>query len=367
MKQIFLTQASLPDLEEYIEEIRNIWNTHWVTSMGPKHNLLEKKIEDYLGINGVTLFTNGHNALEAILNAFELKGEVITTPFSFISTTHAIVRNGLMPVFCDITEHDFNIDADKIERLITDKTSAILATHIFGTPCNVEKIEEIAKKYNLKVIYDAAHAFGVKYKGKGIAAYGDASIFSFHASKVFNSLEGGCVVCSDRVVNDYLMKYRNFGNTNGYTEIIGTNAKMNEFSAAMGLCNLRHIDTSIGKRKKLFEYYCEELKVVSGVMLPEKSESFARNYSYFPIRIDSTLLPGKRDDIFIKMNNWGIQVLRHFYPIVPEQPCYKDMFFNVYTPIAKKISEEILLLPLYEKLQIEEAEYIIKKMKELLL
>lgn len=366
MKRIFLTQASLPDLEEYIEEIRNIWETHWVTSMGPKHNLLEQKIEDYFCARKVTLFTNGHNALEAIISAYDLKGEVITTPFSFVSTTHAIVRNGLTPVFCDINESDFNIDANKIEKLITNKTSAIVATHTFGNPCNVIKIDEIAKKHNLKVIYDAAHAFGVRYKEKSIAAYGDASIFSFHASKVFNSLEGGCVVCDNKLVNEYLVKYRNFGIKNGYAEIIGTNAKMNEFSAAMGLCNLRHIEASINKRKNLFEYYCDKLECISRIIIPGKSELFERNYAYFPIRIDSNFLQGKRDEVFIKLNDLGIQVLRHFYPIITEQLCYKNMFLNVYTPVAKRISEEILLLPLHEGLSIGDVEYIVENLRQVL-
>lgn len=367
MKQIFLTQASLPDYDEYIEEIRSIWDTHWVTSMGPKHNLLEQKIEKYLDVEGVTLFTNGHNALEAIINAFKLKGEVITTPFSFISTTHAIVRNGLTPVFCDINEDDYNINAEKIEKLINDKTSAIIATHTFGIPCNIRKIDEIAKKHKLIVIYDAAHAFGVKYDGKSIAHYGDASIFSFHASKVFNSIEGGCVVCRYYAINAYLRKYRNFGNINDHSEIIGTNAKMHEFSAAMGLCNLRRLDASINKRKEIFDYYFDELSSIQGIELPRIKETCERNYAYFPMKINAAIFPNKRNEIFAILNALGIQVLRHFYPIIPEQPCYKDLFFNSYTPVAKKVSEEILLLPLHEGLMLDDAKYILDKFREALL
>lgn len=354
MIDYFLTQASLPEFNEYVEEIKSIWDNHWVTTMGPKHEMFERHISEYMNAGDATLFVNGHNALEAVIAAYELKGEIITTPFSFISTTHAIVRNGIKPVFCDIKENDFNIDVDKIEELITSKTSAIVPVHMFGTPCEVERIEEIANKYNLKVIYDAAHAFGVEINGVNIAAYGDASIFSFHASKVFNCIEGGCVICKHKDISTYLRKYRNFGNSPSGCEVIGTNGKMNEFMAAMGLCNLRHIDTSIEKRRCIYERYLEKIGDVSGITIPEVSVNIKRNYAYLPIVIPAQI----RDRVFEDLNKDGIQALRHFYPIIPKQPCYRDFFaFNV-DSIAEKISKEILLLPLYENLSLEEVDYI---------
>jgi len=237
-REILVTRSSLPTLDEYVNEISDIWDSHWLTNMGVKHKELQCKLKEYLGVDNVDLLTNGHMALELSLQALNIHGEVITTPFTFASTTHAIVRNGLTPVFCDINSNDFTIDVNKIEELVTDQTSAILPVHVYGNVCDVEKISEIAAKYDLKVIYDAAHAFGVKYKNKGIGVYGDVSCFSFHATKVFNTIEGGAVCFSDQNKDFGLNIYRlkNFGIRGPeIVDAVGANAKMNEFCAAMGI------------------------------------------------------------------------------------------------------------------------------------
>lgn len=264
MGKILVTRSSMPDYEEYCEEIKELWDSHWLTNMGKKHKELQAKLEEMLGVPHVTLYTNGHLALENVIASFNFpKGsEVITTPFTFASTTHAIVRNGLEPVFCDINSDDYTIDVTKIEDLITDKTCAIVPVHVYGNMCDVEEIERIAKKHDLKVIYDAAHAFGVEYKGKSSACFGDASMFSFHATKVFNTIEGGAVCYHDDSLVQKLNDLKNFG-IHGPEEVayIGGNAKMNEFQAAMGICNLRHFDSEILKRKAVVERYRSHLEI----------------------------------------------------------------------------------------------------------
>ncbi len=258
MDKILVTQSSMPDLDDYINEIKDIWDTRWLTNMGSKHQRLQAQLKDYLDVNNIDLLTNGHMAIELTIQAMGLTGEVITTPFTFASTTHAIVRNGLTPVFCDINPDDYTIDVTKLESLITEKTSAIIPVHVYGNICNVEEIDKIAKKHNLKVIYDAAHTFGVKYKGKGIGCFGDASCFSFHATKVFNTIEGGAVCFKDEAFLDEIYNLKNFGIRDPETVSgISANAKMNEFRAAMGLCNLKNIDTEIAKRKAVVERYRE--------------------------------------------------------------------------------------------------------------
>ena len=253
MGNILVTRSSMPTYEEYCEEIKELWESHWLTNMGVKHKKLQVELEKYLNVPHVTLYTNGHLALENAIAGLNLPegGEVITTPFTFASTTHAIVRNGLVPIFCDINEDDYTMDVSKIEGLITDQTVAIVPVHVYGNMCNVESIEEIAQKYGLKVIYDAAHAFGVKYKGISSACFGDAAMFSFHATKVFNTIEGGAVCFKEDAWVQLLNDQKNFG-IHGPESVayVGGNAKMNEFQAAMGICNLRHIDEEIQKRKE---------------------------------------------------------------------------------------------------------------------
>ncbi len=258
MNNIMVTRSSMPSFEEYCEEIKDIWDSHWLTNMGVKHKELQKELENYLGIPHVALYTNGHLALENAIAALNLPkgGEVITTPFTFASTTHAIVRNGLIPVFCDIKEDDYTIDTQKLENLITDNTVAIVPVHVYGNMCDVEEIDRIAKKYGLKVIYDAAHAFAVKYKGVSSACFGDASMFSFHATKVFNTIEGGCICFKNDAWVQLLNDMKNFGiHGPESVQFVGGNAKMNEFQAAMGICNLKHLNEEIAKRKNVVERY----------------------------------------------------------------------------------------------------------------
>lgn len=262
---IFVTRSSLPSYEEYIEAIKPLWESHWLTNMGKFHQELEEKLKVYLDVPELSLMVNGHMALELIIQAMKFPegGEIITTPFTFISTTHAIIRNGLKPVFCDVKPNDGTIDETKIEKLISNRTVAILPVHVYGNICDVEEIQRIAEKYNLKVIYDAAHAFGEKYKNKGIGNYGDASVFSFHATKVFNTIEGGAVSFTDKELYEKLYNLKNFGIRGEETVVeIGANAKMNEFAAIMGLCNLKHIDDVIRERRLRAKKYREILKDV---------------------------------------------------------------------------------------------------------
>ena len=354
---ILVTRSSMPELQEYIEEIKDLWESHWLTNMGKKHKQLQIELMKYLDTANIELFTNGHLALECIIAAFELTGEVITTPFTFASTTHAIVRNGLKPVFCDIKLDDFTIDVDKLEELITDKTTAIIPVHVYGNMCDVERIEQIAKKYKLKVIYDAAHAFGVTFNGKSSANFGDASIFSFHATKVFNTIEGGAVAYRNESLSKILYDIKNFGITGPETvEYVGGNAKMNEFQAAMGICNLRHIDAEITKRKDVFNRYMKKLSNISGIRLPKERNEIESNFAYFPVIFDEYKLD--RDQVFDKLKCEDIHARKYFYPLTNTYDCYKGKFNSNETPIAKWISERVLTLPIYADLELYEVDRI---------
>lgn len=357
--KINVTRSSMPSFDEYIEEIKPLWDSRWLTNMGAKHNELEEKLREYLSCKNVSLFTNGHLALEAVIKALGITGEVITTPFTFASTTQAIVRNGLTPVFCDINPDDYTIDVSKIEELITEKTSAIIPVHVYGNVCDVKKIDEIAKKHNLKVIYDAAHTFGVKVGDKGIGLFGDASMFSFHATKVFNTIEGGCVTYSDDELTKKLLIEKNFGmkDSENYTEIAG-NSKMNEFQAAMGLCNLRHVDKEIGKRKKAVERYIERLSNIDGITPWKEQNGVTHNYAYFPVMFDKEVFGASRDEIAQKLSENGIFARKYFYPLTNEFECYKGKFTLQSTPVAKKAASEVLTLPLYADLTNEDVDLI---------
>ncbi len=367
MNKILVTRSSMPPFEEYIDEIKDMWDTHWLTNMGEKHQKLQHELANYLQVNNVALITNGHLALELSLEALGLKGEVITTPFTFASTTHAIIREKLTPVFCDIDSENYTMDVSKIEELITDKTTAIMPVHVYGNVCNVEEIDEIAKKYGLKVIYDAAHAFGVSYKGKGIASYGDISCFSFHATKVFNTIEGGAICHNAPELTDKIYQLKNFGIC-GPEDIksVGSNAKIDEFRAAMGICNLRHIEQEIAKRKVIYECYYNNLKDIDGIKINSIQDRVSSNYAYFPVVIDSNVARYNRNDLFGELEKNNIGARKYFYPITSEFECYKHRFDSNKTPVAKHISENILTLPIYSDLDIkvvEEICNIIKKMK----
>lgn len=366
MDRILVTRSSMPPLEEYVEEIRSLWDTHWLTNMGEKHAALEKKLAEYLQVSNISLFTNGHMALELTLQALELKGEVITTPFTFVSTTHAIVRNGLTPVFCDIDPKTYTIDTKMLECLITDKTQAIVPVHVYGQPCDVEEIERIAVKYGIKVIYDAAHAFGVKYKGVGIGRYGDASMFSFHATKAFNTIEGGAVSYQNPELGGKLYRLRNFGIMDEETvDTVGANAKMNEFQAAMGLCNLRHIEEEIGKRKRVFERYKKHLNSVDGIYTMNIRENVEYNYAYFPVLFDERVLGYSRNDVDKKLKSQGIYARKYFYPITNSFNCYNQNYSVQDTPVAYELSKCILTLPMYADLELNEVDHICELILEM--
>ena len=359
MDKILVTRSSMPELDEYVEEIRDIWDTHWLTNMGAKHKKLEAQLKDYLGVENISLMTNGHLSLELGLQAMNLKGEVITTPFTFASTTHAIVRNGLTPIFCDINPVDFTMDVTKIESLITDRTCAIMPVHVYGNVCNVEEIERIAKKHDLKVIYDAAHTFGVRYKGKGIGSFGDASMFSFHATKVFNTIEGGAVCFKDEALGRELYKLKNFGIKNQVeVDGVGSNAKMNEFQAAMGLCNLRHINEEIEKRKHVVERYIQHLQGVPGIQLNPIQEDVEPNYAYFPIIIEENIYGATRNEVSDRLGEHGIFSRKYFYPLTNTLDCFHGRFDVDQTPVALHISKRVLTLPLYADLDLETVDKI---------
>lgn len=366
-KSIMVTKSFLPPFEEYSEEIKRIWETHWLTNMGPLHEELKDKLKEYLKVNEATLCNNGHLALEIGLKALGLPegSEVITTPFTFASTTHALVNNGLKPVFCDIEMETYNIDAEKIENLITEKTVAIMPVHVFGNPCDVQKIENIAKKYNLKIFYDAAHAFGVEIKGKGIGQFGDISMFSLHATKVFNSIEGGVLSYNDSTLQVKLRLFKNFGITGPErVEAVGLNSKMNEFQAAMGIVNLRYIDEQIQKRKVITQRYRENLKNVDGISFLKDLDGIKYNYSYFPIIIDEKLFGKTRNELFEKLKEYNIFTRKYFYPLITDFDCYKEEYKQIKLPNAKYISERVLTLPIYGELELEEIDYICNIIKK---
>ncbi|MBR4632947.1 MAG: DegT/DnrJ/EryC1/StrS family aminotransferase [Elusimicrobia bacterium] len=360
-KQITVTRSSMPDYKQYCKEIKELWKTHWLTNMGKKHKQFQKELEKFCNVPHIVLYTNGHLALENIIIAMNLKkgGEIITTPFTFVSTTHAIVRTGFKPVFCDINATDYTIDVKKIEKLITKKTVAIVPVHVYGNICNIEAIEKIAKKYKLKVIYDAAHTFGETYKGISTANFGDASIFSFHATKVFNTIEGGAVCFSNDKLVQVLNDMKNFGFRNSESVVyIGGNAKMNEFQAIMGICNLKLLKQEIKKRKKVFQYYRERLQNIKGIKLCEEQKNVEYNYGYFPVLFDDYKYT--RDEIFEKLKAKSIMTRKYFYPLISDLECYKNlpMVKKHKTPVAKYISERILTLPLYADLSLRDVNKI---------
>ena len=354
---IQVTRSSMPSFEEYTEEIKELWESHWLTNMGKKHKQLEEGIKEYLDTPNVSLFTNGHFALECAIAALNLSGEVITTPFTFASTTHAIVRNGLEPVFCDINDYDYTLNTEKLEALITDKTSAIIPVHVYGNICNIKEIERIANKHNLKVIYDAAHAFGVTVNGTNVANFGDASMFSFHATKVFNTIEGGAITYKDEILSKKLNDYKNFGIAGPESvKDVGGNAKMNEFQAAMGICNLRHVDGELEKRKDVAERYMENLKNISGIKLCASQSGVKSNYAYFPIIFDGYKL--NRDEVYEKLKIENVFARKYFYPLTNCYECYNGRFDVKKTPVAKYIAERVLTLPLYADLALEDVDKI---------
>ena len=364
--RILVTRSSMPTLDEYVEEIAPLWESHWLTNMGVKHKKLEAMLKERLGVGNLALFTNGHNALECILEAMALpaSGEVITTPFTFASTTHAIVRKGLTPVFADVMPGNLTLDPESIEKMITPRTCAIVPVHVYGNLCDVDAIQEIADRHGLRVIYDAAHAFGVEREcaggeWKSAAAFGDASMFSFHATKVFNTVEGGCVCFKDERLYPLLNQWKNFGITGPEdVEYVGGNAKMNELCAAMGVCNLRHLDGEIEKRRKVAERYWERLEGAPGVTTFKPGEGVRHNYAYLPVLFDSQVFGATRDDVFDALDAVGVGARKYFYPLVSDFACYRSVYTSDRTPVAKKAAAQVLTLPMYADLALADVDRI---------
>lgn len=358
-QKINITRSSLPPFNLFCNEIESLWDSRWLTNMGEKHRKLEVMLAEYLSAHSLTLYTNGHLALEYAIQALELQGEIITTPFTFASTTQAIVRLGCVPVFCDIDLTSYTMDPMKIERLITEKTTAIMPVHVYGNLCDVEAIQSIADKHNLKVIYDAAHAFGVWYKGRSAATFGDVSMFSFHATKVFHTIEGGCLTYQDDTLSQKLDELKNFG-IRGPEEVssIGGNAKMNEFQAAMGICNLRHLDEEIAKRGAVVNRYQDRLSDVKGIRLNSTHPDTKPNHAYFPVLFDG--FKYNRDEVFEKLAANGITARKYFYPLTNSFTCYNGMegFDPDATPIAKHVASNILTLPLYADLDLSDVDRV---------
>lgn len=365
---IFVTRPSLPPLDDFVEYLKKIWDSKIITNMGPFHKQFEEALANYLGVKYISLFANGTMALITALQALEIQGEVITTPFSFVATTHSLWWNNIKPVFVDIEPEYFNLDPEKIEAAITQQTSAILPVHVYGNPCQVEKIQKIADNYGLKVIYDAAHAFGVTIKGNSILNWGDLSIMSFHATKVFNTIEGGAIVCHDEKMKQRIDYLKNFGFTDEVTVVApGINAKMNEIQAAYGLLQLKYVDEYIAKRKAIAETYRKELSGIPGIRFMEDMESVRHSYTYFPILVDTVKYGKSRDEVYAELKKNGINGRRYFYPLISQLPTYRGLSSAQTNnlPIAIKISEMIICLPLYSNLEIYYLKEIISIFKKL--
>lgn len=345
---VYVTQPHLPEVSEFIPYIEKIWENKILTNGGELHTQLEKELEEFLGVENVVLFSNGTSALITAIQALNLPegGEVITTPYSFVATAHSIIWNKLKPVFVDIESDSPNIDLEKIKEAYSEKTVAILPVHCYGIPCNVKEIDAFAKAKNIKVLYDAAHAFGIKVEEGSVLNYGDMSVLSFHATKVFNTFEGGAVICHTPEMKQKLTQLKNFGITNGGADVLyfGSNGKMSEIHAAFGLLQLKHIDRLILQRKKIYELYTKELKEIEGIDLLSRNLAISDNYSYLPIVINKNY-PLSRDDLFNKIIENDIFPRKYFYPLITDFSIYEDFKGN--TPRAKELSDSVICIPIY--------------------
>ncbi len=360
-KRINVTRSSMPSIEEYFEELKPVWDSRWLSNRGAASLKFEQMLKDYLEVEQVYCFANGHVALEVAINSLFLAAgsEVITTPYTHCSTTHAIVRNGLTPVFVDVEPRTFTIDPDLVERAITDKTVAIVATHVYGFPCDLERLADIAQRHHLFLLYDAAHAFGVRYKGIGIGNFGDFAMFSTHATKVFHTIEGGIVTYPTRhsALFEPLDKLVNFGFSSPEDiDYVGTNARMNEFEAVMGIVNLRHIDEEIAKRRTAALHYWKRLENTPGIILARPNPDTEWNYAYFPVFFDGYHLD--RNQIQAKLAKHNIYARKYFYPITNEARCYAERFGSVDVPVARKAAETVLTLPMFADLTVEDVDRI---------
>jgi dTDP-4-amino-4,6-dideoxygalactose transaminase len=364
-KKIFVTQPFLPPLEEFIPYLEEIWDSKILTNDGPFHQQLENALCKYLGVKHISLFANGTIALITALQALRINGDVITTPYSFVATSHSLLWNGITPYFVDIDPNTLNIDPSKIEAAITPRTTAIMPVHCYGHSCDVDSIQKIADRYNLKIIYDAAHAFGVRDNGGSVLRHGDLSVLSFHATKVYNTFEGGAIVCSDAKTKHYIDHLKNFGFVDELTVVmLGINGKMSEFNAALGLLQLKYIDQTIAMRKEIDATYRKQLKDVKGIRCLNNAGEHISNYSYFPILVGSDY-PISRDALYLKFINHGIYPRRYFYPLISDYPMYRGLpsakADNLL--IANKVAYSILCLPIYESLETSQIDYIVNLIK----
>ncbi len=360
-RPIYVTKPSLPDLQEFIPYLEQIWESGILTNNGPFHQQLEKELAEFLGVPYVSLFANGTLALVTALQALRITGEVITTPFSFVATTHSLWWNNIKPVFVDIEPEFCNINPDKIEAAITSKTTAIMPVHVYGNPCGVEKIKAIADTYGLRVIYDAAHTFGARYKGQSICSFGDIAILSFHATKVFNTLEGGAIVSHDEATKKRIDNLKNFGFVNETTVVApGINSKMNEVQAALGLVQLKHHSENIKKRKAVAEIYRQSLKGVRGITCLPEPESTEPNYAYFPIFVNADMYGLNRDEVYEKLKENNIYGRRYFYPLISQFPTYRGLQSSSpeNLPVAEEIAKKVLCLPIFTDLPIDNVKLI---------
>jgi dTDP-4-amino-4,6-dideoxygalactose transaminase len=364
---IYVTKPAMPPLGEFTESLKKIWESKILTNNGPFHQEFEKKLANYLGVKYISLFSNGTLALITALQALKITGEVITTPFSFVATTHSLWWNNIKPVFVDIEPEYFNINPEKIEAAITPQTTAIMPVHVYGNPCNVKRLQQIADTYSLKIIYDAAHAFGVKINGKSIFNFGDLSVASFHATKVFNTFEGGAIICHDKKMKTRIDYLKNFGFV-GEIKVIGPgiNAKMNELQAAYGLIQLKYVNDYIAKRKKITETYRNYLKNIPGIRSLNDIDNVLHSYTYFPILVNAKEYGKTRDELYEKLKKHNIFVRRYFYPLISQFPTYRGLLSarakNL--PVAIKVTERILCLPLYPDLPLNDVLNLINIIKK---
>ena len=368
-KPILISQPTLPNLDDFVESLKVIWERKWLTNNGQFHQEFEKKLADYLGVKYVSLFSNGTLALISALQTLRITGEVITTPYSFVATTHALHWNGIKPVFADVDPVYGNIDPMKIEAAITPKTTAILPVHVYGNPSDVEKIGEIADIYGLKVIYDAAHAFGVKKNDNSILNFGDLSVLSFHATKTFNTIEGGAIICHDEKTKKRIDYLKNFGFA-GETTVVapGINAKMNELQAAYGLLQLESFEEQTNKRKFLANLYCNLFEGIEGIRCLNDIDGVKHNYAYFPIFVDEKILSISRDDLYFKLKENNIYGRRYFYPLISEFTAYRGLTSS--NPdnltVASKIAKQVICLPIYPSLSQDDIENIVNTIERII-
>ena len=365
-KKLTVTSPLLPPLEDFIVYLKEIWDSKHITNVGQFHKKLEEELQEYLGVKYISLFTNGTLPIMVALQALRITGEVITTPYSFVATTHSLWWNGIKPVFVDVDLKNGNLDPEKIEAAITPKTTAIMPVHVYGNPCNIERIKEIADIYGLKVIYDAAHAFGVEINGKSILEAGDMATLSFHATKTYNTIEGGALVCRDAETKKRIDYLKNFGFA-GETTVIapGINGKMDEVRAAYGLLQLKHVNKAISKRQQVAKKYRKELKSVKGISFMEDISGVRHNYSYFPIFVDEIAYGMTRDELYFKLREKNIFGRRYFYPLISEFATYRGLpsARKENLPNAHKLADSVICLPMYHELQKEDIDRVIEIIK----